>query len=285
MNWMTITQFSGNSNFHASPSDLSSPETTCPYCMMMKPGLASVTFRNLPPVAIVELCRQNRLSSIEWGGDVHVPYGEERTAGAVGELTRSAGLSIAAYGSYFRLGCPEGPDFSSVLATAAALGAPVIRVWAGTRGSAEASSALRRGVIDDALRCADLAAARNVSIAYEFHDGTLTDSTDSALELLGATEHPFIKTLWQPPHGLSLQECLASLHALTPRLQHVHVFHWWPDPSCRLPLENGRDRWEAYIAELRLQGKDIPLLLEFVRGDDPDNLQEDAKTLLDLCGV
>lgn len=251
----------------------------------MKPGLVSITFRSLGPGAIVELCRKNGLSSIEWGGDVHVPHGDEKTAGVVGDLTRAAGLSIAAYGSYYRLACPDGPDFASVLATAVALGAPVIRVWAGGCGSADADPRLRSKVADDALRCADLAAARNISIAYEFHEGTLTDSTDSALELLGVTEHQFIKTLWQPPHGLSLQECLASLLALTSRLQHVHVFHWWPDPSHRRPLEEGHDRWSAYIAGLRQQGKDVPLLLEFVRGDDPVNLQEDAMTLLDLCGA
>lgn len=251
----------------------------------MKPGLVSVTFRSLSPEVIVGLCRQNGLSSIEWGGDLHVPHGDERTAGVVGELTRSAGLSIAAYGSYYRLASSDGPDFRVVLATAVALGAPVIRIWAGTCGSAKAGPALKRRIIGDALRCGDLAAARNVSIAYEFHENTLTDSTDSALELLGATEHPFIKTLWQPPHRLPLQDCLASLRALSPRLQHLHVFHWWPDPSCRLPLENGRDRWEAYVAELHRQGKDIPLLLEFVPGDDPTSLQEDAKTLLELCGA
>lgn len=251
---------------------------------MMKPGLVSVTFRSLPPGAIVEICRSNGLSSIEWGGDAHVLHGDEKTAGVVGELTRAAELSIAAYGSYYRLASPDGPDFATVLATAVALGAPVIRVWAGTCGSADASPGLRQKVADDALRCADLASARNVSIAYEFHDGTLTDSTDSALELLNATDHPFLKTLWQPPHGLPLQECLASLHLLAPRLQHVHVFHWWPDPSRRCPLEEGRNRWSAYIAALRQKGKDIPLLLEFVRGDSPASLQKDAKTLLDLCG-
>lgn len=251
---------------------------------MMKPGLVSVTFRNLSPGPIVELCRQNGLSNIEWGGDIHVPHGDERTAGRVGELTHAAGLSISAYGSYYRLASRDGPDFSSILATAVALCAPVIRVWAGNRGSADADRALKTKIADDAMRCADLAAACDVSIAYEFHGGTLTDSTDSALELLGATEHPSIKTLWQPPHGLSLQECLASLRALVPRLQHVHVFHWWPDPSQRRPLEEGRNRWSAYITELSETGKDIPLLLEFVRGDDPVSLQEDAKILLDLCG-
>jgi sugar phosphate isomerase/epimerase len=250
----------------------------------MNPGLVSVTFRNLSPAEIVECCRQNGLSAIEWGGDIHVPHGDEKAARLVGEMTRSAEISIAAYGSYFRLASPDGPDFPSVLASAVALGAPVIRVWAGTCGSSEAGPAQKSAVASAALRCADLAAARNISLAYEFHRGTLTDSTDAALELLEATEHPCIKTLWQPPLGLSLRECLASLRALIPRLQHVHVFHWWPDPSHRQPLEEGRDRWSAYIAELRQQGKDIPLLLEFVRGDDPVSLQEDAKTLLGLCG-
>ena len=249
----------------------------------MKPGLVSITFRSLTPDAIVELCGRNGLSTIEWGGDIHVPHGDIKTAEEVGGITRSAGLSIAAYGSYYRLASPDGPDFPSVLASAVALGAPVIRVWAGNRGSAGADPEWKRAVAGDALRCADLAAARNIFIAYEFHDGTLTDSTDAALELLDATRHPFIKTLWQPPHGTSLQDCLSSLRALIPRLQHVHVFHWWPNPSCRLPLEDGRDRWAAYIGELRQQGKELPLLLEFVIGDDPALIPEDARTLNDLC--
>jgi sugar phosphate isomerase/epimerase len=249
----------------------------------MKPGLVSVSFRKLSPAAIIDLCLQTGLSTIEWGGDVHVPHGDEGSAAKVGAMTRSAGLWVAAYGSYYRLASRDGPDFSSVLASAVALGAPVIRVWAGSHGSADASLAEKSAVAEDALRCADLAALHNIRLAYEFHEGTLTDTTESALELLHATDHPFIKTLWQPPHGLSLDECVGSLRALLPRLQHLHVFHWWPDPSCRLPLADGRDRWTAYVAELRVCRKDCALLLEFVRGDDPACLQEDAKTLRELC--
>jgi sugar phosphate isomerase/epimerase len=249
----------------------------------MKTGLVSVSFRTLNPAAIIELCLQAGLGSIEWGGDIHVPHGDEKSGADVGALTRSAGLSVAAYGSYYRLASPNGPDFSSVLSTAVALGAPVIRVWAGTRGSADVGLAEKKAVADDALRCADLAASRDICLAYEFHEGTLTDTTESAMELLRATDHPFIKTLWQPPHGRSLQECVGSLHALQPRLHHLHVFHWWPDSSCRLPLADGRDRWAAYVAELRASMKDCALLLEFVRGDDPSCLQEDATTLREIC--
>jgi len=63
----------------------------------MKTGLVSVSFRQLAPAAIIDLCLQTGLSSIEWGGDIHVPHGEESTASEVGAMTRSAGLSVAAY--------------------------------------------------------------------------------------------------------------------------------------------------------------------------------------------
>lgn len=222
------------------------------------------------------------LTSIEWGGDIHVPHGNMATAAEVGELTRSAGLSIAAYGSYYRLASPCGSDFPTVLATALALQAPVIRIWAGSSGSRKSSAWHRKAVVEDALRCADLAGSRGICLAYEFHERTLTDTTESALELLDRTAHPFIKTLWQPPHGQPLESCLASLRAILPRLQHIHVFHWWPDSSCRRPLAEGRNRWQAYATELRRQEVYCPLLLEFVRNDDPALLAEDAAVLRQL---
>jgi sugar phosphate isomerase/epimerase len=130
-----------------------------------------------------------------------------------------------------------------------------------------------------------MSAARDIAIAYEFHAGTLTDTTESTLELLNATEHPFIKTLWQPPHGRPLPECVESLRSVAHRLQHIHVFHWWPDSSTRHPLCEGGERWTAYVQELRELGRECPLLLEFVCGDALDSFRDDARTLRELCGV
>src|SRR5690242_18609852 len=100
---------------------------------MVYSGLVSVTFRQLPPQQIVELAAQGGLAAIEWGGDVHVPHGELQTARRVLERTRQAGLQVAAYGSYYRVGVSpaQGLAFESVLETALALQAPTIRVWAG----------------------------------------------------------------------------------------------------------------------------------------------------------
>lgn len=251
----------------------------------MKPGLVSVTFRQLSPESIVELCVKSDLQTIEWGGDVHVPPGDADTASRVGEITRESGLSITAYGSYYRLAGVEEASFKEVLSAAVALGAPAIRVWAGNRGSADADEAFRVAVADDAMRCADLAAEKGISICYEFHGGTLTDTTESAIALLAETEHPFIRSLWQPPHGKSLEECLASLRSITPWLHHMHVFHWWPDHAHRRALGDGRGRWEAYVAELKSSSRDADLLLEFVRGDDPQVLPDDARTLREILAL
>ena len=250
----------------------------------MLPGLVSITFRQLTPQQIVELCHKNQLQVIEWGGDVHVPHGDVNTAMQVGLLTREHGLDVAAYGSYYRLAASpaDGLHFSTVLASAVALQTKAIRVWAGNRGSKDADPRWRKEVIQDALHCADLASEKGITICYEFHGGTLTDTLESTCDLLAATEHPFIKTLWQPPHGRPLEECLNGLRTLARRIHHVHGFHWWPDPSHRLPLRAGKDRWTAYVSELRALGLDANILLEFVAGDSPQSLTDDALFLNEI---
>ncbi len=155
-------------------------------------------------------------------------------------------------------------------------------MWSGNRPSFNADPAWRQKVADDALRCADLAAAVGIPICYEFHDNTLTDRIDSACDLLAANVHPFIKTLWKPPSGVSPEDCLAMLPRLVDRLRHLHVFYWEPDYNNRRPLASGARRWTAYLAELRRLGWSGDALLEFVDGDDPAKLPDDAATLLRL---
>ena len=244
----------------------------------MKPGLVSITFRQLQPAQIVRACEEAGLGLIEWGGDVHVPHGDLAQARAVRELTRNSGLEVAAYGSYLKLGSAE-LSVEAVLDTAAELGAPVVRVWAGTRGSEEATEDDWRRVVEAARRAAEAASARGLRIAYEFHRGTLTDSKLSALQLLEKTNHPCIRCLWQPPIGSTDEQALDSLHAILPRLEHLHVFHWQPDFSNRRPLAEGSERWLKFLRAIATAGQSPALLLEFVPGNDPAILAREASTL------
>lgn len=247
----------------------------------MRAGLVSITFRALPALDVLDLAAQAGLDSLEWGGDVHVPHGDLKTAREIGAATRDRGLEVEAYGSYYCLAESEaeGLAFGAVAETASALGAPVIRVWPGRRGSAKADEAYRSAVVQDALRCAEIARSAGGTIAYECHANSLTDSVPSLRRLLQETEHPGITTLWQPPNGRTPEECLESLAAALPRLAHVHVFHWWPTHATRLPIAEGGERWPRYIETIRSAGQSPAFLLEFVPGDDPAVLVREAQTL------
>ncbi len=76
---------------------------------MLTPGLVSVSFRSLTCEKIIEIAKKAGLRSVEWGGDIHVPAGDAAKAAEVYQKTADAGLTVAAYGSYFKLGISEDP--------------------------------------------------------------------------------------------------------------------------------------------------------------------------------
>ena len=248
---------------------------------MISPGLVSITFRALSPAEIVALVRQGGLRGIEWGGDIHVPHGNLTRAREVRELTHEAGLTVAAYGSYYRAGQGEatGLPFASVLDSAVELGAPVIRVWAGTTGSASSSPEVRAQVVADLRRIAALAAAAQIGVALEFHNGTLTDTAESAVRLLAEVDQPNLSSYWQPPLDRATDDCLRDLRSLLSRLSHVHVYHWRGPAMVRLPLAAGAERWRNFLELAATAPGDRYAMLEYVEADTPANFLRDAATL------
>ena len=250
---------------------------------MMRSGLTSVTFRQLGHEAIIDLAVKAGLDGIEWAGDVHAPPGDVKLAKEVRERTEEAGLHVASYGSYYR--CVEsigGDDgFEPVLEVAVALGAPLIRVWPGRRGSAEANLEYRRLVEGNLKRVGDAAARARITIGLEFHGNTLTDTVESALELVQAVSRENVKLYWQAPRDVARDVCLESLNAVAPWLANLHVFHWESAAAkiVRRPLLSGFEFWKSYIDFANLLPGDRYALLEFVLGDDPDQFLEDAATL------
>lgn len=251
---------------------------------MITPGLVSITFRKLSPDEIIKLVKNGGLKAIEWGGDIHVPHGDIAKAKEVGEKTRAAGLEVAAYGSYFRLGqsAADGLDFKQVLASAEALGAPVIRIWAGIKGSAEYSQEERKLLATEAKNAASAAAEKNIKIAFEFHGQTLTDTTESALQLLKECGNPNIQTYWQPPLPLTHEERIKSLKAVLPQLSNIHAFSWNTNADgsyTRLAFADHADDWKEYLAIASQLPSDRSAMIEFVKDDSPEQFIEDAKAL------
>jgi sugar phosphate isomerase/epimerase len=240
--------------------------------MAFAAGLVTITFRKLSPREVVDLARECGLTVLEWGGDIHVPPGDLANAREVARMTSDAGLVVQAYGSYVRLGEDDPATYGGVIEAAAALGAPAVRVWAGRCPSDKADETYRRRVVDAAREFAELAFAAGIVTCYEFHANTLTDTDESAVALMRATEKAGVRTLWQPPHEKTIEQNVQSLRTMLPWLNYLHVFHW-PVRGERAPLAEGADRWRACLKLLRQSRREVSLLLEFVRGDDPDQLR------------
>lgn len=245
----------------------------------MKTSVASVTFRQKTPEEVAALARRAGLDAVEWGGDVHVPPGDAAAARRALRCTQENGLKVSAYGSYYRAG--EGEDFAPVLDTARRLGCRVIRVWAGRQGSAACPPGERLALAGRLAKAAEAAARHGLAVATEYHADTLTDTLASTLALLEAV--PGLRTLWQPPIGLTPPENLRALDALAGRVENLHVYHRGPAGDCR-PLAEGADAWRAYFAAAQRDGAQRYATLEFVRDGGEAQFLQDAAALHAILG-
>ena len=248
---------------------------------MMRPGLVSVTFREMPCEDVIRYAKAAGLKAIEWHGLNHVPHGDLETARRIRQGTLDAGLAMAAYGSYYMLGQSEGMglSFDTVLQTAEALNAPMIRVWAGHRNPDQTPDHIRAHIVKEAARVADLAAEEQIGIVLEFHADTLTQTGESCAELLGDLGHPNVSTYWQPTPGVDVSRNLAQLRCVLPWLVGLHVFHWGPTHMDRHALALGESDWAQYLEMAGQHHETLNVLLEFAKGGTVEQFNEDAATL------
>ena len=252
---------------------------------MIIPGIVSVTFRKNTAEEIVRMAKAASLSAIEWGADVHVKPGERENAFRVGELTRDAGLVPISYGSYYRIGCEEEHgSFDDVLDTAESLGAKNIRSWAGRKSSADVTEQGFASVAEQISEKCDEAAKRGMTLSLEYHPNTLTDNKESAVRLAKAVNRDNLRLYWQPDFTLSDADNLSALESVLPWLGNIHVFSWLGAGAARYPLAHSYDLFRSCADMIRSDGRDHGMLLEFVKGDCPAQMEEDAKTLLEIIG-
>ena len=252
---------------------------------LFKLGLVSISFRALSVEELVRMVSDAGLQGIEWGGDVHVPHGDLVVAGRVRRVCKEAGLEISAYGSYYKHGdClslkGNGPDFEAVLDSAEALGASMIRVWAGETGSNESSEDWPNRVVARTREIAELSAKRGISIGFEFHDHSLTDTIESTINLLKQIDRPNVTTFWQTPLGIPHVERLDGLKKVVGNVSNIHCNYFGDNmwPGMRL-LEEGAADWKDYLDVLEESGKSRWISIEHVKDHHVSNFPRDAATL------
>ncbi len=244
------------------------------------PGVVSATFKKTALTAedILLLSGECGLRTIEWSENVHVFPSDCSGAELLSRKTRDAGLSVAAYGSYYRItGRPHvDPDFKASLAAAEALGAPVIRIWAGEKPSESVTEEEFLSMAREADEAAGIAADLGIRVAFEWHKNTLTDTNESAARLIAAAHNDNLYCLWQPTVALSPKERVEGIQKMQKYLLNFHVYSW-PDGK-RGPLNEAE--WYLYFSAARQMGGTHAAMLEFVRDDSMDQFREDASRLL-----
>lgn len=244
-------------------------------------GLTSVTFRHLSPSEIIRLAQKANMDGIEWGGDIHVPAGDKPTAKIVKEQTMHAGLQVFSYGSYYRLSenARWRAALEPVLQSAAALGAPVVRIWAGELGSAQTTPHLREKLLHNLCESCKMAQDYGLSLALEYHRNTLTDTAESTLHLLQQANCKNLSTYWQTNPDLLTEAHIQEITLLLPYISNIHVFNWGKG-DIRLPLKSGLENWKKYFSLLNCKARNY--IMEFVRNDSAGQFLEDAALLKDI---
>ena len=252
---------------------------------MIYTGLVSVTFRKIEAEEIVKLVSKAGLDGIEWGGDIHVPHGNAERAREVLKMTIDTGLKVAAFGSYYRVACDEvnKVGFEKVLETAVELNAPTIRVWAGNKGSKDADEAWWNKVVEESRNIADMAQKANITVSFEYHGNTLTDTPEAAKRLLMEIDHKNIYSYWQPSLGLNVEQRVESLKDISPWLSNIHTFYWVD--RVRQPLADGISEWNKYFEVIGQIKGDRYSMLEFVKDESPEQFLEDAKILTKMVKI
>ncbi len=245
-------------------------------------GLTSVTFRQLKAEDIVELAAAAGIDGIEWGGDIHVPAGDREAARQVAGLTQSAGLKILSYGSYYRLN--EGGDFLLVLKTAYELGAPNIRIWAGSLSPKDADQEVYLKAAEELDIICSLAEKYGIQISLEYHRNTLTETAVSTLQLIKLVSCENLRTYWQPNPDISHKANCEELLMIRPYLSHIHTFHWKGN-NIRYPLAEGHSEWLNYIRIANLEPDKSAYILEFVKDDSTESFIKDAAELKNLLSM
>ncbi len=241
---------------------------------MLIPGIVSATFKNLSIDDVIAITRRNKLKAIEWSENHHIELGNTMQASAVKEKCLDVGVSIASYGSYYRLG--KGMDFRKSLDNAIAIGSERIRIWAGDKPSSAVADDEYELLVKEAQQISAIAADNGIMVCLEWHKNTLTDRNQSGLKFLNDVDCSNFRTFWQPSPEMDVEERCEGIKMVSKFIENIHVYYW--DNTGRRPLSEGESDWKRYM---KLFGPDDHYaLLEFVKDNTIVQFSSDASAFL-----
>ena len=239
-------------------------------------GFCSISALDRPLAEVGALAARLGLAGIEvTARPPHLdPEAGVAAARAAGRDVRAAGSDIVAYGSYLgRAGLVTPAHAVREAALAAALGAPLLRVWAEAHDGAPGLLAPVVALLQVAC---DAARGDGITVVIERHVGSFADSAARIVELLDAIDRPNVALNYQvldflPAHAAAAQPEDAA--RLVPLARYLHLKNYQrsaaPDAPLLLgaALADGALDYRAILASALGAGYAGPMTVEFLAAD------------------
>jgi sugar phosphate isomerase/epimerase len=239
----------------------------------MRVGLCTISNKDWPIGDVIDLAADLGFDGIEvWGEEPHVGEKSGEAMDSIREACERSGLDIPVYGSYLRPGTGGyGEAWETELDAAEALGADLIRIWAGDVEFGDHTDEEWTAVVEDLAHLAERAGERGIGVTVEKHAGTLTNRAAGARALIEDVGAENCGINWQPSWDLTAGGILADLEALVPTVNNVHV-QAVPHPTesgARCLLSEAYFDPGAVVERLDSAGFDGYYEIEFVTQEDP----------------
>ncbi len=245
----------------------------------MKLGLTSVTFRPNGIEEVFDYAKKAGIECIEWGVcDNHMNILSKDKADKINNLSKEYDIPTSSLGSYCDM--TDAAEIADTVETARMINAPIIRVWAGNVGSSDCSKEDYRNIVANTIAMAQRAKKYGISIGFEFHQNSLTDTPESAIRLIKDVNMDNVGLYWQPTPADSVDENVNSLNKVKPYLiGNLHIFNYNAQLG-RLPLADIRENLVAYYDDIK--DKDYTVMIEFVKDGSLESLIDDITVLRDV---
>lgn len=250
---------------------------------MLRGGISSVSYRNVRAQDIIAAVRTAGLGGIEWSADTHAPHGDLARAEELMMATLRSGLTVSAYGSFYRMGPGAHPnlDFeTAVLACARRLQAPIIRVWAAP--AADAGGTSLEALAQEAIVLADQTGRHGITVCLEPHELSIINDYDRLAELVDMAAHPFFKACWAPLAAPPREDREKGISLIAPHIALIHVRNW-TSSYARRPLSENLDCWTQVVDALAERAQHSVLdhwaLIEYLEDEASETLKREADAL------
>ncbi len=251
----------------------------------MNVGLCTISDKERGVEEVLSLAAEVGYDGIEvWGRD-HV---EETAPERIAERAADLGIEILTYGSYLRCGSETFDDeLAGELAICEALGADLLRVWAGSQEYGDHDPDHWNDVVADLERATAAASDRGFSVTVEKHANTVTNDLEGARRLIEAVDHENCGLNYQPGFSIPTDDLEREAEVLEPLSNQLHLQGTYERTgSDRAPLAEVYYDLEAVLRPFRRGGFEGYANVEFVTSDRPyrEAIAADLETVRSLVG-